>query len=208
MAITINIPQNQTIKANKSGDGLVDIEKIEDKKVIHKQAYKCNVFYPTAVEKNKSYVIDWVNGGNAMPEYEIVTPPEPTFEENQVKKINSINSKTQEILYNGVTATVDGTEYTFDTCKGERAAANWQKLSDIAGKVLTTILPSEGLFPRNISTKDDEHVLELVTAADAISFLVELWTNENAIITAGAVLRKKAQDATTQEELDLVVDNR
>lgn len=207
MVTTINIPQDQTILVDVNGNGSVLIEKLENNVVVHKQSYKCNVFDPTNEEKNKSYVTDWVNDGNLMPNYTIVDNT-PTFEENQINKINAINAKTQEILYGGVPASVEATEYLFDTCKGERAAANWQKLSDIAGKVLTGILPSEGLFPRNISTMNDEYVLQLDSAASAISFLVELWTNEQAIITTGAILRKQAQDATNQEELDLVVDDR
>lgn len=135
-------------------------------------------------------------------------PEPPSFEEQKATKIAQIDAKTKQIFALGVPAEVNGEEYLFDTRTGERAAVNWQILDSVITRALMVPALEAQLFPRNISTINDEHVLSLGTASDANNFWIALMTADNAIATAGATLRKAAHDAQTQEELDAVVDPR
>lgn len=138
-------------------------------------------------------------------------PPEPEplpLETQKEIKIAQFEAHTKVIFARGVPAHVGGVEYSFDTRTGERAAANWQILDSVIARCLINPALEPALFPRNISTINDEYVLELDTAANANNFWIELMTNDASIAAEGATLRRQVREATTQEELDAVVDTR
>jgi len=146
--------------------------------------------------------------GIVLPALEPYSAPVPTLEEQRDVKIMAIEAKTKEIFAAGVPATVKGTEYRFDTRTGERAMDNWNNLSGVINTVANGLVPETKAFPRNVSAMKDAAILPLDTMNEAAAFWVELLTADASITAAGATLRKAVNDATTQEELDAIVDTR
>jgi len=183
---------------------------VEGKRLNEKRAWthpKTGVQYPrnwlrlaTADEKAKAGVT-WEDDPTPPP------APEPTLDDLKFLKVFDGERKTQEIYARGVPAEHRGVTYRFDTRTGSRAASNWLILDSIILRALMSPEMEAMLFPRNISTIDDQQ-LELATASEANLFYVGLMTSDNAIATEGAILRKQWNAATTKEALDAIVDER
>jgi hypothetical protein len=139
-----------------------------------------------------------------------VTPidyPRPPLEQQKLDKIALFENNTKYLQSEGYKVTVNGTEYVWDTL-GERADRNWIWLAILAILTLMGVIPQNLVpFPRNVRAKDDT-VVTLATAADAVTFLLQLKIAEQTLLDEGAALRKAVSDATTQEELDAIVDPR
>lgn len=129
----------------------------------------------------------------------------PSLEQQKFEKLYQIEMTTKQIQSNGYTVQVNGVDYVWDTL-GERADRNWIWLAILSILVLVGILPTSA-FRGSVTTKDDT-VVVLASAAAAIQFILTLKLTEQAVLDAGAALRKAVNDATTQEELDAVVDTR
>lgn len=137
-----------------------------------------------------------------------VTPvdlPRPSLAEQKQDKLYQFEMNTKQLQANGYTVAVNGIDYVWDTL-GERADRNWIWLAILSILVLAGIVPAAA-FRGSVTTKDDT-VVVLANAGDAIQFLLTLKLAEQALLDTGAALRKAVNDATTQEELDAVVDTR
>jgi hypothetical protein len=142
-------------------------------------------------------------------EKEACYPPViPTLDEVKIRLINEGESRTKDAYAAGVPAHVGSTVYLFDTRVGERAAIQWQLLDSIITKCLLRPMYSAVLFPRNVNTMNDEHVLELPTLEEAEQLWVDLMTSDNNIALVGSTYRKAVRDSLTVEEALAVVDPR
>lgn len=134
-----------------------------------------------------------------------VDQPRPSLEQQKADKIAMFEFNTKQLQSSGYTVAVDGTDYVWDTL-GERADRNWIWLAILSILVLVGILPAS-MFRGTVRTKGDE-LVTLASASVAIQFILTLKLAEQAMLDAGAALRKAVNDATTQEELDAIVDTR
>lgn len=145
--------------------------------------------------------------GTLTGEVDPVDYPRPPLEEQRYLRLQETELKTLSIRMLGIPVTVGGVEHQWDTV-AERADRNWLWLAVITIlKAINAIPEGVTVFPRNIRDKYDSNV-EIADIAASLNFLLTLKLSEQAILDVGAGIRKQLNDATTQEELDAVIDPR
>lgn len=143
----------------------------------------------------------------------ILTPPAPpSFESLKQQKIQQIDARTSELVKYG---------FAYSTSRfsmSDAAQRNWLGLATMVGFKANTGADADavaaataltgGSFP--VSDINEGHLF-LTTKADFDAFIgayLNYQTDPNQPLHQGRVLRAQASAATTQEELDAVVDDR
>lgn len=119
-----------------------------------------------------------------------------TLEDRKLLKINSIDSKTQEIIYRGFE--YSGLMFSLS----DNAQRNWIGIA--AG--IAVGLYKEGNFPFPVSSIDDQQYN--LKWDERFNFLGMVSYTIGLNKTKGTKLKQDCIDARTQEELDLIVDER
>ena len=115
---------------------------------------------------------------------------------NKSKKLDSIDAKTQSIIDEG---------FEFDSVIFSLSLSAQQNWTGMQVAVAQGYLP-EAAFPFEIATKDNQ-TYDLSWEM-APSFFQSVLAKISSTLASGRALKKLVNAATTQEELDSIVDNR
>lgn len=134
-----------------------------------------------------------------MGEIEVIAASETaavalTLDEQKQLRLKEIDNKTQELIAQG---------FTFDSesfSMSSLAQNNWVGLKQAAQNDLIS-------YPFGISTKDDGEY-ELTSKTEVTNFYVTGLEVKIGHLSTGRALKLQIKNATTQAELDAVVDNR